>query len=157
MRLPGSPRRVLLLEHSPFMVELLARMVGCAGCRAQAVADVETASRLLDQYSFDALIVDMQLKDGNPLALVKKLKSGHLGQRLSVIMLDRTGLCEDWASDDDDLYILRVPVAPQKLACLLWRHALPVPAAGSRTMSAWQGRPDHPAALSPETPERAAG
>jgi DNA-binding NarL/FixJ family response regulator len=75
-RVPKRPLSVLLIEDSPLIRRSLVEAIDASGeLRVTAWADTpETAIALLASASFDAVIVDLQLKQGSGIEVLAYLQ-----------------------------------------------------------------------------------
>jgi two-component system OmpR family response regulator len=73
---PASERRILLIEDSEVLIRRLVDLLsdpGCVAVAAQASTQSEALSRLKDG-SFDVLVVDIELAEGNGVAVVRNAR-----------------------------------------------------------------------------------
>jgi two-component system, OmpR family, response regulator len=73
---PAAERRVLLIEDSEVLSRRLVDLLsdpGCIAVAAQATTQTEALSRLKDG-SFDVLVVDIELAEGNGVAVVRNAR-----------------------------------------------------------------------------------
>lgn len=77
--------RLLLVEDSPRLVELLGETVREAGWRLDAVGSVAEAEAALAGHEHDLLVLDLGLPDGDGLDLLASLR--QQGSELPVIVL----------------------------------------------------------------------
>jgi DNA-binding response OmpR family regulator len=62
-------RRVLVVDDQFEILEIIARVLGTAGCEVLATETGLAAQAILAQYDFDLLITDVVLADANGFAL----------------------------------------------------------------------------------------
>jgi two-component system OmpR family response regulator len=73
---PAAERRVLLIEDSEVLSRRLVDLLsdpGCISVAAQATTQSEAVSRLKDG-SFDVLVVDIELAEGNGVAVIRNVR-----------------------------------------------------------------------------------
>ncbi len=95
---PAGPARslhILLVEDHEPTREVLARLLGRAGHRVQAAADVGGALGLAEMHTFDLLVSDLGLPDATGMDLMRDVKSRY---GLRGIALSGYGMEEDIAA-----------------------------------------------------------
>jgi DNA-binding response OmpR family regulator len=85
--------RILLVEDSARLRELLRELVTEAGYHLDDVTSLDEAHAALRAASHDAMILDLGLPDGDGLALVRELRRN--GSALPVLVLTARGSVED--------------------------------------------------------------
>jgi DNA-binding NarL/FixJ family response regulator len=91
-----EPLRVLLIEDSARIRLSLSEALAASG-RLQVSAFAETAAdalRLLDEASFDAVIVDLQLRHGSGMEVLEYLRRPSIGGAVFVVVLTNHALPE---------------------------------------------------------------
>jgi CheY-like chemotaxis protein len=86
---PQAPLRVLIVEDSKRLREQLGESI-CSPGRIEVVGYAETeaeALEILAQAPCDAIVLDLQLRQGNGLAVLKALRASPSGQSVTVIVL----------------------------------------------------------------------
>ena len=75
-RTPPRVRAVLVIEDSPLIRERLVELVhSCEGFLVTAQADTEAAAvAALQDHSFDAVVVDLQLREGSGFGVLQALQ-----------------------------------------------------------------------------------
>lgn len=75
-RMPAPVRAVLVIEDSALIRERLVELVhSCEGFRVTAQADTEAgALAALREQSFDAVVVDLQLREGSGFGVLQALQ-----------------------------------------------------------------------------------
>lgn len=88
------PLRVLLIEDSALIRRSLTEVIDAAGhLRVSACAETaDDALRCLQQASFDAVIVDLQLKRGSGTQVLAYLKQSGLIERMLAMVLTNHAL-----------------------------------------------------------------
>jgi DNA-binding NarL/FixJ family response regulator len=84
-----EPLRVLIVEDSKRLREQLGESI-CTPGRIEVVGYAETeaeALEILTEAPCDAVVLDLQLRQGNGLAVLKALRASASGQRVTVIVL----------------------------------------------------------------------
>ena len=85
----AEPLRVLIVEDSKRLREQLGESI-CSPGRIEVVGYAETeaeALEMLAQAPCDAIVLDLQLRQGNGLAVLKALRASPSGQSITVIVL----------------------------------------------------------------------
>ncbi len=85
----AEPLRVLIVEDSKRLREQLGESI-CSPGRIEVVGYAETqteALEMLAQVPCDAVVLDLQLQQGNGLAVLKALRATPAGQTMTVIVL----------------------------------------------------------------------
>jgi DNA-binding NarL/FixJ family response regulator len=88
-RAPSDPLRVVIVEDSKRLREQLGESIASPG-RIDVVGYAETeaeALALLSDASCDAVVLDLQLRQGNGLSLLKALRARAPTRRVTVIVL----------------------------------------------------------------------
>lgn len=85
--------RLLLVEDSPRLVELLAETVREAGWRLDAVGTVAAAETALANGEHDLVLLDLGLPDGDGLDLVRRLRRG--GSTVPILVITARGAVEE--------------------------------------------------------------
>jgi DNA-binding NarL/FixJ family response regulator len=84
-----EPLRVLIVEDSKRLREQLGESITSPG-RIEVVGYAETeaeALHVLEDAPCDAVVLDLQLRQGNGLAVLKALRASPSGERIIVIVL----------------------------------------------------------------------
>jgi DNA-binding NarL/FixJ family response regulator len=84
-----EPLRVLIVEDSKRLREQLGESISTPG-RIEVIGYAETeaeALEILAEAPCDAVVLDLQLRQGNGLAVLKALRASTSGQRVTVIVL----------------------------------------------------------------------
>ncbi len=84
-----SERRLLLIDDEESFRKLTARELGRNGIRVTGVNTLGEARRALAESTFDAVLLDMRLPDGNGLDLLPEIKENH--PNTEVILLTAFG------------------------------------------------------------------
>lgn len=89
-RMPPRMRPVLVIEDSALIRERLVELVhSCEGFLVTAQADTEAdALAALHDHAFDAVVVDLQLREGSGFAVLEALQ--HLEPRPLTMVLTNT-------------------------------------------------------------------
>ena len=85
--------RLLLVEDSARLVELLSETVREAGWRLDAVHTIDDAEHALSLRENDLVLLDLGLPDGNGLDLLRRIREQH--KDLPVIVLTARGTVEE--------------------------------------------------------------
>ncbi|MDB5963892.1 MAG: two component transcriptional regulator, LuxR family [Polaromonas sp.] len=95
---PGKPVRVLLIDDDANVRKVIAQEL-LDDLRIDLVAEggsLREGRRLISQYQFDVMLVDLNLGDGSGFELIKCMKAIRPGAEAVVI-----------SATDDDMYVLR--------------------------------------------------
>jgi two-component system phosphate regulon response regulator OmpR len=134
----GEQRHLLVIDDDDRIRDLIKEYLVRAGFRVSAAADADAARKLVDQLSFDLLVLDVMMpgEDGFTFAKWLRGRPGEVG-RTPVLILTARGLPDDriagLALGADDY--LAKPFEPQELVLrieAILRRAAPRLAAGSR-------------------------
>ena len=85
----SEPLRVLIVEDSKRLREQLSESIACPG-RIEVIGYAETEAEALEVLAdsrCDAVVLDLQLRQGNGLAVLKALRASPVGQVVTVIVL----------------------------------------------------------------------
>ncbi|OLP58099.1 DNA-binding response regulator [Xaviernesmea oryzae] len=85
--------RLLLVEDSARLVELLSETVREAGWRLDAVSTIADATLSLGMREHDLVLLDLGLPDGNGLDLLRRIRQDH--KDLPVILITARGSVEE--------------------------------------------------------------
>lgn len=83
--------RVLLVENNAELREFLRLSLNEAGVQAVASASVSEVARLVEDESFDALIIDSVLGDGDGISLTQQIRKGEKGSTIPVVLMSSIG------------------------------------------------------------------
>lgn len=87
---------ILLVEDEKLFAKSVLRRIQAEGHGGQIVASIAEAEHLLNQKSFDLLLLDVRLPDGNGLDLLRQLRQPQsTWQRLPVIVMTAYGELKD--------------------------------------------------------------
>ena len=89
------PKRVLLVEDEPNIVESLRFLLGRAGFDVEVQANGREGLRAARDTAPDVLILDVMLPEINGLEVLRQLRAEDCGQALPVLMLTAKGQRED--------------------------------------------------------------
>lgn len=109
--------RLLLVEDESELRDLVNRNLGRAGFTLDAVGDLDEARAALDTSSFDAIILDLGLPDGDGLTLLRELR-GRRDATPVLVLTARDGVddrVEGLNSGADD-YLLKPFAMPELVA-----------------------------------------
>ena len=82
--LEGHEESILVVEDDRVVRNLADRMLSDAGYAVTAVASVKEATAALDAASFDLLLMDMVLPDGNGLDVARSVRTN--GGKMAVLL-----------------------------------------------------------------------
>lgn len=86
-------KKVLILDDEEKLRTLLARIIGLEGFEVTQAADCKSALKKLEHTTFDIMLCDVKLPDGNGVELVGKIKT--LYPALEIILLTAYGTIPD--------------------------------------------------------------
>jgi PAS domain S-box-containing protein len=116
----GEPRqgRVLLCEDDDHAAEVIGAGLALDGFQVERTRTIAEAERALTAASFDALVLDLHLPDGDGLSLVRRLREDVEHRRLPVVVVTGDALAglssvsvADWIVKPVDLVRLRDAVS----------------------------------------------
>ncbi|GAB4316801.1 MAG: hypothetical protein Kow0074_04970 [Candidatus Zixiibacteriota bacterium] len=125
--------RVLVVENNPEVLELVAAMVSSLDFDAKAAASVDEARKRLVEGSFDAIITDLVLGDGDGLELIRELRAR--GDNVPALMIssyaspELRSTAQSAGAADLLAKPFRMERLSQALRKLLDRHCMMDPAA----------------------------
>jgi len=121
---PAEPPalRLLLVEDNEPTLQVMAALLELAGHDVQAAPDVRTARRLAESHTFDLVVSDLGLPDGNGFDLMRELRE-HYG--LTGIAVSGFGMEEDLRRSRESGFLehLVKPVDVDKLKAAIARAA----------------------------------
>lgn len=85
--------KLLIVEDEPSLREIMMRTLRGEGYVVEQASDYASAVEKLAGYSYDCILLDIMLPDGNGLQLLKKLKEND--RRESVIIISAKDSLED--------------------------------------------------------------
>jgi CheY-like chemotaxis protein len=77
-------RRILLVEDHSDTRDVLSRLLKSLGCAVTAVASVQKAVEVAERQSFDLLVWDIGLPDGNGMDVMKHMAARHSLQGIAL-------------------------------------------------------------------------
>lgn len=80
------PKHIVLLEDEPLLLELLQQVLLLEGHQATCLSDPQTLIQVLRAERPDAVLLDVNLQDGNGLDLLGKIRADHNLKDLFVIL-----------------------------------------------------------------------
>ncbi|MGV6816419.1 MAG: ATP-binding protein [Thiotrichales bacterium] len=117
----NSRQRVLLVEDDPIIREIHSRYVKNLGYRCHSVTNVAQASRELETGSYDLVLLDIQLGDGDGVELTRSLRKKFALKNLPVlglsaqISLEERQLALDAGMDE----VISKPVTRERLGAMI--------------------------------------
>ena len=130
----SAPQRLLLIDDDARLAAMLGEYLRAAGYEVETAGSLASGRERLAQASFDALLLDLMLPDGDGLDLTRELRAQARTRRLPRLMLTARGESMDrivgleLGADD----YLGKPFEPRELLArvkALLRRAQPEPAA----------------------------
>jgi CheY-like chemotaxis protein len=94
---PAMPLRLLVVEDHPDTASTLLRLLTRYGYQVEAADSVGTALEAVQHGSFDVVVTDIGLPDGNGVELFQQIKAGERGQGVRGIALSGFGTEDDVA------------------------------------------------------------
>ncbi|MFC0682587.1 response regulator transcription factor [Lysobacter korlensis] len=147
MTLSPAPVRVLLVEDDLDVAAGLGAFLEPRGVSVDFAYTAREARSLVSHATFDVLVLDVQLPDGNGVALCRELKDR--GLRSPVLFLTARGALEDKLRgfDAGGIDYMVKPFAPTELLARIKALAHHIPAAGGFAIRAGDFSLDPQAAL----------
>ncbi|MGE5609704.1 MAG: ATP-binding protein [Bacillota bacterium] len=110
------PLRILLVEDHGDTARIMSRLLAADGHEVQRAGALATALDMAGKGTFDLLISDLGLPDGNGLDLMRQLRAR--GQRIPGIALSGFGMEQDIQSSHEAGFAahLTKPTSPERLA-----------------------------------------
>ena len=130
----SAPQRLLLIDDDARLAAMLGEYLRAAGYEVETAGSLASGRERLAQASFDALLLDLMLPDGDGLDLSRELRAQARTRRLPLLMLTARGESMDrivgreLGADD----YLGKPFEPRELLArvkALLRRAQPEPEA----------------------------
>jgi two-component system phosphate regulon response regulator PhoB len=112
-----TERRILIVEDEPLVAGILAKILDGAGAHVVTAGTVKDAGDLLDKETFDIVILDRMLPDGDGVQLFNKIKGTPALSHLPVLILSGKDDPQEQAEGLDlgaDDYMTK-PFAPEEL------------------------------------------
>lgn len=91
----NTVRRILIVEDEPLMAQVVSRILGDQGASIVTAGSVSEAEALIDRETFDIVILDRMLPDGDGLQIFKKLRASPALKNLPVLVLSGKTAPED--------------------------------------------------------------
>jgi len=80
---------ILVIEDEPIIGEKIVKnLITLTDSNIKLVNTVADSIDLLDQYKFNIIILDLNLKDGNGVTILNKVKKDNLGSLVYVFSID---------------------------------------------------------------------
>ncbi|MDD3519422.1 MAG: response regulator transcription factor [Chromatiales bacterium] len=120
-----NPTRVLVIEDAADIREELVDYLRFQGCDAAGVESVADMRASLEAHTWDVLVLDLGLPDGDGLAVARELRSQR-GLQLGIVIVTARGHTEDriaGLSAGADTYLVK-PVNPRELKAVIDQLAL---------------------------------
>ena len=114
-RAPAHGLRILLVEDHGDTARIMRRLLSAEGHEVQIAADMATALQLAEQHTFDLMLSDLGLPDGNGLDLMRTLRSR--GINMPGIALSGYGQDKDTQASRESGYVAHL-VKPVNLVKL---------------------------------------
>jgi len=83
--------RVLLIDDDTRLATMVADYLGRAGFDTETASTLAAGRDLLSAHSYDALVLDLMLPDGDGLELCRELRSSSRTRQLPLLMLTARG------------------------------------------------------------------
>ncbi|MDE5639571.1 MAG: response regulator, partial [Odoribacter sp.] len=85
--------KILLVEDDPALREILQRSLKQERYIVEIAPDYHTASQKINDYTYDCILLDIMLPDGNGLSILQELK--QLKKQENVIILSAKDSIDD--------------------------------------------------------------
>jgi two-component system chemotaxis response regulator CheY len=104
--------RILIVEDSPLMRQLLALTVKRSGAEVMEASDGLAALKLLTQTKFDLLFIDLNMPVLDGMKLIKRVREDPMqeGAQICVVTTESTASAEEHARALGANFYLRKPV-----------------------------------------------
>lgn len=106
-------RSVLLLEDNPINLTIATAMLRSIGLEVETAETIAEAQHKLAHAQFDALLFDIQLPDGNGIALAQEYSA--TGGKSPVVLLSSPELAAQSEYDSTGFYFLEKPFTVRQL------------------------------------------
>jgi two-component system chemotaxis response regulator CheY len=120
----SEPLRILIVEDSTAMRQLLALAVRKRGAEVAEAPDGLAALKLLTQQAFDLAFVDLNMPVLDGMKLIKRMREDGHQTRICVVTTESSQATEDQARALGADYFLRKPVSRRDVERIL-REAFP--------------------------------
>jgi len=84
---PQSPKRILVVEDDPELLEMIRRMLAPLGEVVTAGNGAEALARLERDSRFDLVVTDLMMPEMDGLTLAQRMKAAPALARIPVVML----------------------------------------------------------------------
>lgn len=89
--MPGSKKNVLLVDDSPFVREMVGKIIVQLGHLATKASDGEEGLRIASHQVPDAIILDVQMPKKDGLAVLRELRADRRFADTPIVMLTSVG------------------------------------------------------------------
>ena len=120
--------RVLIVDDDPYFLRVLSRILSAENFQVKTAEGATQAAQLLEQDSFDIVISDLRLPDGDGLSILQEVRKG--GREIPVVILTAYGEVDSYleAMNAGATEYLNKPVKSEELiavvrSCLRGRAA----------------------------------
>lgn len=114
----GEKKRVLLVEDDEFIRDLYKRQFTLANLSVDAVRTGKEALSILENASYDLILLDIMLPDTNGLDVLKRIKESERTKSIPVVLLTNLGqdsiIQEGFVLGAED-YIIKASHTPDQL------------------------------------------
>lgn len=86
-----SSKKILLVEDEDFIRELYVRQLSKAGFQVKAAEDGQSGLQMLQQETFDLLLLDIMLPGMNGLQVLREFKTQYPNSSMITILLTNLG------------------------------------------------------------------
>lgn len=77
--------KILIVEDDPSLREIIHQTLAQERCVIEEAPDYQTALAKTEDYSYDCILLDIMLPDGNGLTLLEELKKQHKKENVIII------------------------------------------------------------------------
>jgi len=110
-------RRILIVEDEPVVAGMMAKILKGAGVHISTAGTIKEAEELLDKKTFDIILLDRVLPDGDGVQIFKKIKKSPALAHVPVLILSGKAYADEQAEGLDlgaDDYMTK-PFSPDEL------------------------------------------
>jgi len=94
-------RRILIVEDEPIVAKLVAKILEAHNARISTSGTIKGTEALLDKETFDIILLDRILPDGDGVQIFRKLKSSPALRLIPVLILSGKDRLADQADGLD--------------------------------------------------------
>jgi DNA-binding NtrC family response regulator len=117
----GKPMQhsILIVEDEPLIRDLIKTYLAPLGCLLSEAGDLASARKAFQGAAPAAVLLDLQLPDGNGLSLLPEIKRHWPGARVVVLTGDGSVETAQEAYKEGDIFMLNKPFDAEMLRTVL--------------------------------------